>query len=438
MKFKTSLGKTILFLATILVAIAVFSPWSANASENNVSVELILDASGSMNGLLKSGESKISAAKKAVEMLVKEISPETIIAFRAYGHQSHRKKKDCKDTQLLVNFAPLSKNRNKIISKANALTARGYTPISYVLKLASEDFSQQTEKQRIIVLVSDGKETCKGDPCVTAKALAKAGISKLVIHTVGFGVDDAAKVQLECIARVTGGRYFSASNAKELVEALSTAVETVSSQKTETIIVIKEKAPGVLKIINPDITGHDVIDAETGKNVANISKFHTSVKLKQGIYNVKVGAALWKSVEVKSGETTVLRPGRLTVKPAGLRGAVVLDAETGEKQGSVSNFKNSIALMPGFYVVSFGRATWPVEIKEGENKLLRPGVVKVVNARVNFINIRNTNGEIVGHVSNSLDHIPLPPGNYSIEINKEQYKFSLKEGETKIFKLKRK
>ena len=46
-------------------------------------------------------------------------------------------------------------------------------------------------------------------------ALAKSGISKLIIHTVGFGVDDTTRGQLECIARVSGGRYFSASSANE-------------------------------------------------------------------------------------------------------------------------------------------------------------------------------------------------------------------------------
>jgi hypothetical protein len=51
-----------------------------------------------------------------------------------------------------------------------------------------------------VILVSDGKETCKGDPCLTAKALAEADGS-LIIHTIGFAADSAAKYQLQCIAR---------------------------------------------------------------------------------------------------------------------------------------------------------------------------------------------------------------------------------------------
>ena len=52
--------------------------------------------------------------------------------------------------------------------------------------------------------MSDGKETCKGDPVLAAKALAAKGIT---VHTVGFIVDTAARGQLQHIAQVTGGTY---------------------------------------------------------------------------------------------------------------------------------------------------------------------------------------------------------------------------------------
>jgi len=403
-------------------------------------VELILDASGSMAGSLQSGERKIEAAKKAVEKLVQDIAPETILAFRAYGHQSPSNKKDCKDTELLVDFAPVSENRDQVISKTKALKARGYTPITYVLGLAAKDFPIKEDEEHIIVLVSDGKETCEGDPCATAKAFFDSGISRLIIHTVGFGVDDATRSQLECIARVSGGRYFPAESSNELVDALGTAVEVVAVPKTEseTVIVLKKKKePGFLKINSPDMMGHDVIDAVTGEIVASVTSVSSGsgVKLKEGIYNVTVGEGLWKSIEVKAGETTVISPGRLTVDPPGILGAKVQDAETEKEHGSVSSSKNSIALMPGLYNVIFdGGSVWPVEVKEGKNSLLQPGVVKVVNGS-GFMDIRNSERQKVGYLSSSLNYIPLPPGDYSIEIDGEEYPFSLKEAESKTLKL---
>jgi len=436
-KLHRFLPERLFFVAGIVILFGLFTLQTVDAAEKPKKIELILDASGSMNGRLKSGEKKIDAAKEAVKKLLEEISSQDILAFRAYGHTSSRQKKDCKDTELLVDFAPVSENKSKVLSISKELKAQGYTPITYVLKLAAEDFHAKGDEERIVILVSDGRETCKGDPCATAKALAEAGLSRLVIHTVGLGVDDATKKQLECISSVTNGNYYGASSADELAAALDTASKIEPVQKTETITIIKKKknVPGRLEIVHPNIHGHDVIDAETGKKVGRISNSNASIKLKAGIYNVKIGATLWKSVEVKPGETTVLKPGWLTVDNASIGGIDILDAETNVKQGYVSNTRNSIALMPGFYHIVFGKAVWPIEIKEGEEKLLQPGVVEVKNGGVQFIKIYDEKGEEVAHVSNSLNWAPLPPGKYSIEIDGEKYDFTLKEGETKLFKL---
>ena len=51
-----------------------------------------------------------------------------------------------------------------------------------------------------IVLISDGIETCGGDPCAVAKKLTKDNID-FKVHVVGFDVSKKAKEQLECIAK---------------------------------------------------------------------------------------------------------------------------------------------------------------------------------------------------------------------------------------------
>jgi Mg-chelatase subunit ChlD len=198
-----------------MLLIAAVTSWGA--SEGRM-IEVILDASGSMNGKLGGGEVKIAAAKQAVGELAKKLSDSTIIGFRAYGHQSPREKHDCQDTQFLVPFGSLSKNRAAIDTQSQGLTARGYTPITTVIQKGAEDFPGDFQGERIIVLISDGKETCEGDPCAAAQALAKKNL-KLVIHTVGFGVDEAAKSQLECVARATGGGYFPAESTVELIKS---------------------------------------------------------------------------------------------------------------------------------------------------------------------------------------------------------------------------
>lgn len=385
-------------------------------------IEVILDASGSMNGKLNSGEGKIAAAKQAVGELVKKLPDPTVLGFRAYGHQSPREKHDCQDTQFLVPFGPLSKNRMTIETQARGLIARGYTPITTVITKGGEDFPGNFQGERIIVLVSDGKETCPGDPCAAAQALAKKNV-KLVIHTVGFGVDEAARSQLECVARVTGGRYFPAESTAELISVLSQAVGTSRTVKVE------KTGPGRLEVKGADLAGHQITRADTGEKVGTLGHTQSSMELPAGIYNVTIGKAVWKSVEVKAGGKTTLTPGFLAVEHAWIRGHEVVDPETGAVQGQVSATQNNMAVMPGDYEVRFGQAVWPVRVKAGEKTTLRPGRIQVVGADYRGHKIRNKKGEELGSVSNTQNWMPLPPGEYTIELKGKAAPFTLKEGE---------
>ena len=198
-----------------------------------------------MNARLPDGQTRIDAAKKAVADLVSRMDASTRLALRAYGHQSPTQKKDCKDTALLVGFAPVASNRAEVIAQAQALQARGYTPITHALTAAAQDIASEESGERIVVLVSDGQETCASDPCIAARALAAAD-AKLVIHTIGFGVGAAARTQLQCIANVARGSYFDANSAAGLTSTLGKAAQTkaVEQKKTSTTVrVARRKRP---------------------------------------------------------------------------------------------------------------------------------------------------------------------------------------------------
>ncbi|MFW6124331.1 MAG: vWA domain-containing protein [Acidobacteriota bacterium] len=327
-----------------------------------------------------------------------------------------------------LNFGKLSSNRAQLSSSLESLKAQGYTPITYVLNLAVKDFPDEEDQQSTIILVSDGKETCEGDPCVTAKELKEKGDVDLIIHTVGFGVDSVTKQQLECISEVTGGQYFSASNTDELIEMLKKAVET------EVIKVEKEEGPGWLSIKGPELQGHKVTDAETGEEVGLISKVKDTIKLPSGIYKVSIGNSEWKSVEVKAGETTVLEPGWLYVKNATLHGLQVVESETGEEFGWVSTTDDTLTILPGTYDVMFGEIPWTVTVKKGKTTELYSGTVTVKSASFSGHNIYDKDENKIGSVDATANWIPLPPGEYAVEIDGKKIEFSLKEGEEKVFK----
>lgn len=397
------------------------------------SVEIVLDASGSMAAALPGGQTKIEAAKKALAEVLAGIPDTDLLALRAYGHQSPTAAKDCRDTALLAPFAPAAQNRAAAAKAAMGLTPRGYTPITYVLGLAAADFPPGGEDERTIVLVSDGKETCAGDPCAAAKALAASG-ARLVIHVVGFDVDAQAKAQLDCVARATGGTYRSAADAASLAGALGQAAREPAAPEKVKVLALPKNDPGNLVLKGADLSGHQVTEAATGKEVARLSSTGSAAKLPPGIYNVTVGKGVWKSVEVRPGETTTLVLARLGIKGASLGGHPVTDPETGEEAARPSSTGSSAALMPGRYNVLFGQVVWPVELAEGQTLELRPGSITVHGASIQGFDVLTRDGLKAGTVSPTASTLPLPPGDYVLKTPAGDAPFSLTEGERVEFK----
>ena len=414
--------------AVLAASLAVAAP-----AEAGQSIALILDASGSMNARLPEGQTRIQAAKAAVADIVEKLPPDVRLSLRVYGHQSPIVKHDCRDTELLVGFDGLAANKPAILAKTKEIKAQGYTPITYVLRLAAEDVGKEDAKPRVVILVSDGKETCEGDPCATAKALADADAS-LVVHTIGFAVDVAAKYQLQCIARVARGRYFDADGTGKLAAALGEAAKPAPPppppQQTTQIVITKPK-PGKLVIRHAEMSGHKVSNAESGAVVTTLNSSGPSAELPAGLYNVAFGKSVWKSVEVRPGETTTLDPGVIEIRNASISGHKVLDNETREEIGSIMSSNPVLAVLPSTFAVTFGKALWKdIEVKEGERRVLNPGVVAVKGAGIPGYPIKDEEGNTVAQVSATQDTAPLPPGKYTLDIAGQQVPLELAEGQT--------
>jgi hypothetical protein len=429
-----------------LLAAPLLFDTSALAQEGR-SIALILDASGSMNAKLAAGGTRLDAAKTAVAAFVEKLDPKVRLSYRAYGHQSPTKEKNCKDTELLVDFNAAGANKDAVLAKTRDIKAQGYTPITYVIELAAKDVAKEPG-ERAVVLVSDGKETCEGDPCAAAKALAAAD-AKLVIHTIGFNVDAAARYQLQCVARVARGTYTDASGAADLGASLGKvaiakpapppapppAAKAPPSSKT-TITIAKPK-PGRLEITNPDVAGHEVTVAESGQAVGQFFGVITSLDLPAGLYNVSFGPTIWKSIEVKPGETTVLDPGVIEMTVVGASGHKVLDWETGVEVGELSGVIYRRSVLPSTFTVTFGGIEWKnIEVKAGEVKVLNPAVISVDPPETGGNKVYAEDGTLVGTILGVISELPVPPGKYTIEVGGEKVPLDLAEGQTMEINLK--
>jgi Ca-activated chloride channel family protein len=177
----------------------------------------ILDASGSMWGQVD-GRAKIDIAKEVMTELIQDLPDGADTGLVAYGH---RRKGDCKDVEELVPLTPIDKKA--LVTKIKAINPRGKTPITLSVRKTAEKL-KTVEDETIIILVSDGKETCEGDPCALVKELKAAGI-KFTMHVIGFDVTAAEREQLACMAKAGGGEYFTAKTAQEFRVAAQKVVK---------------------------------------------------------------------------------------------------------------------------------------------------------------------------------------------------------------------
>lgn len=203
-----------LILALLVVSMLLSPDGNALASPRpaDQSILFILDASGSMWGRVE-GRTKIEIARDVLQEVLLGLPQDQPAGLMAYGH---RRKGDCADIETLI---PVAAGRNAALAETvGKLQPKGMTPISDALVKAAEDLKYK-ENAASIVLVSDGVETCHGDPCAVAKSLHQAGVD-LKVYVVGFDVSGQEAQELHCIANASDGRFFTAGSACDLTEAL--------------------------------------------------------------------------------------------------------------------------------------------------------------------------------------------------------------------------
>lgn len=190
-------------------------------------IAFVLDGSGSMLERAESGRTKIEQAKAVVAETIEELPSDVYASVRLFGHRvpESNKRDSCLDSELLVPFQAGAEAGHALSSIP--IAPKGWTPLAANLQLAAQEFPGGVN--RAIVLVSDGKETCGGDPVEAARAI-RATDPATRIFTVGFRVDPKARDQLRAVADVGGGSYEDASGRDALVEAL----RKISAKSTTT------------------------------------------------------------------------------------------------------------------------------------------------------------------------------------------------------------
>ncbi|WP_230077710.1 vWA domain-containing protein [Brevibacillus sedimenti] len=190
-------------------------------------VMIVLDASGSM-GHMAGSKTRMEAAEEAIRSFAASLPDGARVGLRVYGHEGTGSEADkarsCSKSDVMYPLQAYDKQ--KLDSALAQFKPAGWTPIALALEQAQQDLqAYKGEKNtNIIYLVSDGIETCGGDPVQVAKQLADSDVTPIV-NVVGFGVDGEAQRQLKAVAEAAKGRYVLIQDQKELEEEFEQAKE---------------------------------------------------------------------------------------------------------------------------------------------------------------------------------------------------------------------
>jgi Ca-activated chloride channel family protein len=214
----------------------------------------ILDGSGSMKQ--KWGDvSKFELAKELLSKLIDSVerkNPNVEFAVRIFGYQFNNTERNCKDSKLVIPFA--KNNASKINAALGQIVPKGMSPITFSISQGAQDFPDDVHALNSIILITDGEETCGGDPCKTTDdLLAKRIVLKPFI--VGLNVDSSSYSKFACM-----GTFFDTKDKASLFNAVGVIIKQTINTTTAQINLLDQHG-------NPTITNipFTLYDHYTGK-----------------------------------------------------------------------------------------------------------------------------------------------------------------------------
>jgi Ca-activated chloride channel family protein len=210
-----------LFKCIIVLAFALFlsSPLHTDTPSTNKRYVLILDASGSMAERIN-GVSRMAIAKDQMMSFLTKLPKDSEVGLVAYGNRIA----GCNSARL---YQPIQKGgASAVITKLTSIIPSGSTPIATTLELVGE-YLLRDYKETEIIFISDGMESCEGDPTMILRALKARG-KKFNLHILGIDLDPKAEEDLTTLARIGNGKYFTVKNREDMELAFLTLGYTPS------------------------------------------------------------------------------------------------------------------------------------------------------------------------------------------------------------------
>jgi len=243
-------GRTVYFsLAAVVAAFATMSqvaPGFTQDSDRSPCTEdamLVFDASGSMSGdgwddgsESAHTVSRIDRVRYALSKVLPSITRFRRVGLVTYGPtQTPGLFNQCDNIK--VNLPPTPDSATRIMATVKSLVPAGGTPLTRAVEHAAEILHFE-RKPGVIVLLTDGEDTCGGSPCHVGKQL-HAAAAQLTVHVIGLRVKglswtgEANIIRTQCLAEHNGGLYLTPENTDDLIDALEKTLGCPKVSKSE-------------------------------------------------------------------------------------------------------------------------------------------------------------------------------------------------------------
>jgi len=424
----------LLFILSLIVNTQSFAQAIKKVVKPKTRILFLLDCSGSMLTTFDNSN-RMAVAKRVMYSIIDSLEnyPEVEYGLRLFGSESPLTSNDCKDSKLEVPIK--TKNRDIVKQKIEAINPKGITPIAYSLLQSADDFPYTTsEKRNILILITDGIESCKGDPCAVSLKMQKQGLI-LKPFIIGLGSTPEFEKAFSCM-----GKYYDATNEKSFKKILENVVNQVVSATSVQInlLDINDKPTET----NVGITLEDAVSEKVRYNFIHTLNSRgapdTLIIDQVNTYNLLVHTTPpveKRNFELQAGVHNTISlnapQGNLMIKIAGADNRIIQSViydQTGKILISVQDESLSEKLLVGKYkveVLTLPKTTIEaVEISQSKTTTLTiptAGLITILNtdAVPVFASIYTENGRELNWVADLTGNITtetfsLQPGKYRL------------------------
>ena len=191
-------------------------------------VMLVMDVSGSMGEEITDGETKLDLAKRAAIDALDQFKAEDEVALRIFsteiGPPEHTDYVD------LVDFGPISAQRERIAQQIGSLVPTQGTPLYSVAQDSYKDVKARYDPTRInaVVLLTDGRNEDDYTDLNATVAALRAGsegqsTTPVRLFTIAYG-GDADKATLKRLAESTNAAAYDASDPGTIDKVLTAVI----------------------------------------------------------------------------------------------------------------------------------------------------------------------------------------------------------------------